>query len=67
MQIDAFDTDFLPVEQHALVCLKAKVEQYRVQNRFWEAQAMERACGIVYSCLKADYQETQPTNMGDLL
>jgi len=66
MEVDPFDTDFLPVESHALICLKAKVEQYRVQGRFWEAQAMERAAGIVYSCFKSDYQDTLPTNMGDI-
>jgi hypothetical protein len=65
LTLDPFDSQFLPVEQQALVRLIAKVEQYQAQERFWEAQAMERALGIVYACLKSDYQDTQ-TGMGDL-
>jgi hypothetical protein len=65
LPIDPFDTDFLEVEQYILICLKAKVEQYRVQGRFWEAQGMERAVGIAYACFKSDYQDTQ-TGLGDL-
>lgn len=63
---DPFDSQFLAVEQQALVRLIAKVEQYRVQGRFWEAEAMKRAVGIVYACLKSDYAETQPSKWSEL-
>jgi hypothetical protein len=66
ISIDPFDSTFLCVEQQALVRLIAKVEQYQAQNRFWEAIAMERAVGIVYHCLKSDYQDTKPTGWSEL-
>ena len=66
ISVDPFDSTFLCVEQQALVRLIAKVEQYQAQNRFWEALAMERAVGIVYNCLKSDYQTTTTTEWSDL-
>lgn len=66
ISIDPFDTEFLPAEQQILIRLIAKVEQYRGQHRFWEAQGMERAVGIAYACLKADYQDTTPTSWSEL-
>lgn len=64
--IDPFDSEFIPAESQAMVRLIAKVEQYRVQHRFWEAQAMERAVGIVYACLKSEYQDTKPSEWSEL-
>lgn len=67
ISVDPFDSEFLPAESQALIKLIAKVEQYRTQNRFWESMAMERAVGIVYQCLKSDYQDTvTPTNWSKL-
>lgn len=63
---DPFDSEFLPAESQALVRLISKVEQYRAQGRFWESMAMERAVGIVYACLKSDYQDTTPTSWSEL-
>jgi hypothetical protein len=65
ISVDPFDSQFLPVESHALVRLIAKVDQYNAQGRFIEARAMERAVGIVYACFKSDYQDTQ-TGIGEL-
>jgi hypothetical protein len=59
VNVNPFDSQFLAVEQQALIRLIAKVEQYRAQERFWESMAMERAAQIVYHCLKSDYQETK--------
>ncbi len=64
--VDPFDSEFLPAESQVLIRLIAKTEQYRVQGRFWESMAMERAVGIVYATLKADYQDTSPTNWSGL-
>ena len=66
ISVDPFDTEFLPAESQALIRLIAKVEQYRVQGRYWESMAMERAVGIVYACLKSDYQDTSPTSWSGL-
>jgi hypothetical protein len=65
ISLDPFDSQFLPCEQQILIRLIAKVEQYRAQGRFWEAEGVERSLGIAYACLKSDYQDTQ-TGLGDL-
>ena len=56
--VDPFDSQFLPVESHALLRLITKHDQYITQGRLIEARAMERAVGIVYACFKSDYQDT---------
>lgn len=65
ISVDPFDSQFLPVESHALLRLIAKHDQYIVQGRFDEARGIERAIGIVYACFKSDYQDTQ-TGVGEL-
>jgi hypothetical protein len=65
INIDPFDSRFLPVETHALLRLISKVEQYTAQGRHMEARAMERAVGIVHACFTSDYQDSV-TNMGEL-
>ena len=59
ISVDPFDSQFLPVESHALLRLISKHDQYIAQGRLIEARAMERAIGIVYACFKSDYQDTQ--------
>jgi hypothetical protein len=63
--IDPFDSEFLPTESQALVRLIAKVEQYRIQGRFWEAQAMVKAVNIVWMTLKCD-ADMDKSNWADL-
>lgn len=60
INIDPFDSQFLPVESNALLRLITKHDQYVVQDRLIEAKAMKRAIDIVYACFKSDYQVTQP-------
>jgi hypothetical protein len=68
IDVDPFDSRFLPVECHALLRLIAKHDQYLAQSRFLEAQAMDRAIGIVYHCFVSDYQDTDLdlSKMGDI-
>jgi hypothetical protein len=59
ISIDPFESQFLPVESHALLRLITKHDQYVAQGRLIEARAMERAVEIVYACYKSEFQESK--------
>lgn len=65
VNVDPFDTSFLPCESAALFHMMEKVIQYQLQHRHLEARGIERAIGILHACLKNDFGNSV-TKQGDL-